>query len=80
MFSKDMGRFFWDVDPNLLDVERHKAYIIERILELGDEAAVRWLFATYSRPDIVSVLRGSRGLSAKSRGFWTLVLEEKPGA
>jgi hypothetical protein len=76
MFSGELTRFFWDVDPEKLDLERHKTFIIERILELGDEAAVRWLFAAYPRPDIILVLRAARALSPKSHGFWTLVLEE----
>ena len=79
MFSKELGRFFWDVDPEQLDLEGHKTFIIERILELGDEAAVRWLFAAYSRPDLIRVLRAARSLSPKSHGFWTLVLEETAG-
>jgi hypothetical protein len=78
MFSKVVERFFWDVDLKTLNFERHKTYIIERILELGDEAAVRWLFATYSRSDIIRVLRAARSLSPKSHGFWTLVLDGEP--
>lgn len=70
MVSSEIRRFFWDVDPEELDISRHKAFIIERILELGDEKAVGWLFTAYAREDITAILESSRSLSAKSRGFW----------
>jgi hypothetical protein len=70
------GRFFWDVDPASLDIRRHKTFIIERLLEFGDERSVRWLFSTYSKDEILLVLRASRSLSAKSRYFWRLRLIE----
>jgi len=78
MIIKELGRFFWDVEPQSLDLERHKTYIIERLLELGDEAAVRWLFATYPKDDIRAVLRASRSLTSKSRNFWWIRLSEPP--
>jgi hypothetical protein len=74
MVPGDLKRFFWDVDPSGLDLVRHKAYIIERILEFGDEKAVRWLFDAFSRDDIAAILESSRSLSPKSRNFWRLRL------
>ncbi|WP_269456767.1 DUF6922 domain-containing protein [Thermanaeromonas toyohensis] len=32
---------FWDTVPESLDTEKHKRYIIERVLEFGDEDAYR---------------------------------------
>jgi len=74
MVSSEIRRFFWDVDPAGLDPKRHKAYIIERLLEFGDEKAVRWLFEQYPRDDVAAVLESSRSLSNKSRNFWRLRL------
>jgi hypothetical protein len=76
MIAKESGRFFWDVDPGFLDLDRHKTFIIERLLELGDETAIRWLFATYHKKDIVAVFRASRSLSPKSRNFWRIRLDD----
>jgi hypothetical protein len=67
---------FWDVDASRLDLQENKQYIIERILELGDEKAVSWLFSNYSRSDIKEGLRKSRNISRKSRNYWILVLEK----
>jgi len=76
MVEREIQEFFWDADPAALDIRLHKTYIIERLLELGDERAVRWLFAAYPRPEIAEVVRTSRSLSKKSRSFWRLALGE----
>jgi hypothetical protein len=74
MISGELRRFFWDVDPAGLDPARHKAYIIERLLEFGDEKAAQWLFEHYTRDDVAAILESSRSLSLKSRNFWRLRL------
>jgi len=65
---------FWDVDFDQLRVPGHERYIIERILELGDDAAVRWVFQRFSQDQIVQTLRDSRSLSRKSALFWADIL------
>jgi hypothetical protein len=65
---------FWDSDASRLDLQENKQYIVDRILELGDEKAVSWLFLNYSRSDIREALRRSRNISRKSHNYWTLVL------
>jgi len=65
---------FWDVDFDRLRVPGHERYIIERILELGDDAAVRWMFRRFSQDQIVQTLRRSRSLSRKSAPFWADIL------
>jgi len=75
MIEKSLHSFFWDADPSQLDIRKNKSYIIERLLELGDERAVQWLFSTYSLKEIRRVLDNSRSLSPKSRQFWEIMLE-----
>lgn len=65
---------FWDTDTASLDIQRHSRYIIERVLEYGDETAVRWLFEHYPKNIIASVARKSRRLSPKSKNYWNLKL------
>jgi hypothetical protein len=75
--AKNIPRaFFWDIDPARLDLQENKGYIIERILELGDDKAVRWLFENYSRNDIRKVLAASQRISRKSSQYWSLILKE----
>lgn len=66
--------YLWDVDPDTVDPSVHAVFLIERILESGDEDAIRWLFADYSREQVVDVLRSTRKLSRRSAGFWAHVL------
>jgi hypothetical protein len=51
----------------------YPAYTIARVLEFGDDKAIRWLRGTFSQAQIVEVLRTERRLSRKSANFWALV-------
>jgi hypothetical protein len=65
---------FWDVDPKDIDPKKHARYIIERILEYGDDREVRWLAHHYSSAMIADAMRKSRGvLSPKSKTLWQSV-------
>lgn len=72
--------FFWDVDVKELDIEKHKVYIIERLLDFGSEAAYRWLFATYTDTDIMAVIRRSKRISRPTAlmmaNFYSIPKEE----
>ncbi|MEK7076828.1 MAG: hypothetical protein AAB967_01205 [Patescibacteria group bacterium] len=72
--GKQVQKYFWDVDTDTLDPGKHKRYIIERILEMGDETAARWLRSTFSNEDIRGVVKRAKGLSKKSICFWQLML------
>lgn len=74
---KALGPFFWDTDWSKIDLKKHRVYIIERILELGDPAAVRWLFSTYSDAELKRVVKTSRNISAKSANYWTIILKAR---
>ena len=52
--------------PESLDTEKHKRYIIERVLEFGDEDAYCWLFATYTDEEIAAVVKSSRRISPRT--------------
>lgn len=70
-----LKKFFWDTDPNTLNVEADKYYIITRILEGGDQKSIKWLFKTYSRDAIKNIVKGEpRVLSEKTKIFWRNVL------
>lgn len=61
--ASQLKSLFWDADLGVLDLGRHKRYIIERALEFGNEAVYRWLFSVYADEDIISVVRTSRRIS-----------------
>ena len=61
---------FWDADEKEIDFDAQAAYVIERVLEHGNDAQAAWLFGRYPSDTIQRVVEISRGLSAKSRQYW----------
>jgi len=64
---------FWDVPLSSLAIDRHRDFILARVLEFGDREAVRWVLRTYPRPLLTVFLRG-RGadlLTRRAWHFWT---------
>ena len=66
---------FWDAEEKDIDFDAHASYVIERVLEHGDPAQVRWLFGRYSSGAIKSVAETSRSLSLRSRNYWRIKLK-----
>lgn len=61
---------FWDVDPKNIDLRKHARYIIERILEFGNDKEVRWLYKRYPRLLLRDVLKKSRVLHPQTKTLW----------
>mgnify|MGYP001577696491 CR=1 FL=1 len=66
---------FWDVDVNTIDPQKHARYIIERILDFGNDKEARWMAHYYSPSLIRDTLRTSRVLHEKSKALWSLVFQ-----
>lgn len=66
------AKYFWDIDASRLDVHQHTFYIIERILEYGDEKALQWIQTEYGRDKVKQVVMQSKKLSKKSAYFYLL--------
>jgi len=77
MFPRQIKKYFWDVDHRALNIKKYKKYIIERILELGDERAVSWMKKNFSEKDILRALKESRQISFLSSNYWNLVFKKK---
>jgi hypothetical protein len=69
--------FFWDVDFERLSVNDSSHFIISRLMEHGDEAALRFLLRTYTREELLGTLKTSRSISRRSRKFWAVLLDVK---
>ena len=67
---------FGDVDPKTIDPKKHSRYIIERILDFGNDKEVRWMWKTYSHYVLRDVVKRSRNLRPISRNFWKLMLKK----
>jgi hypothetical protein len=66
--------FFWDTDFSQLDVEHHRWFIAERLMEKTTAESFRWLLAHYSAEDMYKVAQESRRLGVGDRSFWRLYL------
>lgn len=47
--------YFWDVRLRDLNLKNNRIFIIERLLNEGDQAALQWLFKTYSKREIKEI-------------------------
>jgi len=77
MLPKFLKKYFWDVEFSKLNKTVHSQFIIERILEYGDEKAVKWLRENFSPQKIKNVLTTSKILSQKSANFWQIIFNLK---
>lgn len=67
--------FFWDIEFDQLRLPGRESYVIERLLEFGDDQAVRWLRATFPDELIGHVVRTSRRISPNTANLWSLVFD-----
>jgi hypothetical protein len=65
---------FWDTDFSQLRIPDHEPYIIERILELGDDQAICWVWRTFGPEAIARTVRRSRVISPNTASLWALLL------
>jgi len=62
--------YFWDTKIETLDLQKNRVFIIERLLNTGDEKALSWVFGSYSHGAIRDAVQTSRGLSLKTARCW----------
>jgi len=72
MIPQHLYPLFWDVNLDNFNPTAYPEYTIARVLELGDENAVKWMKETFSEADIRRVIATERRLSRKSANFWAL--------
>lgn len=70
--------YFWDVDFDNLNQNKHSYLIIKRLLDRGKTPEIRWLLKAYDKNQIKNVLLKTRDLSRVSGTFWTDVLGLNP--
>ncbi|MGC1379064.1 MAG: hypothetical protein WA821_22740 [Anaerolineales bacterium] len=72
-----LAPFFQEYDLAALDPQKDAHTIIERALQFGDRAELRWLFSVYSQEQIAAWVRqfGKEKLPQPHRAFWQLILD-----
>ncbi len=70
--AKDLfnSTLFWDARD--IDLDRHAAYVIARVLDFGDEKDLKKLREIYSDTQLIAVVKKSRGLLPITRRFWSV--------
>lgn len=70
MLPAFLHRYFWDCPVNKINKEEHSFFIIERLLEVGNDDAIRWTLRNYSQKGITDVVKKSHAISRKTANFW----------
>lgn len=77
---RSFAPFFQEYDLTQLTPEKDAHTIIERVLQFGNRAEIRWLFTVYSREQVEKWVKrfGDERLPQPHRTFWKLVLDINP--
>lgn len=75
-----LAPFFQEYDLVKLVPEKDSHTIIERVLQFGNRAEIKWLFTMYPQEQISSWIQrfGDERLPQPHRAFWKLVLGITP--
>lgn len=64
---------FWDVRPENIDLNKNSSYVVERVLEHGNDREIRWLMHAYSSDVIRRTIEKSRSIGPKTKALWRLM-------
>lgn len=72
-----LAPFFQEYDIAKLNPQTDSHTVIERILQFGNQAEIKWLFTTYSTEQITTWVKrfGKEKLPQPHQAFWQVVLE-----
>ncbi len=73
ILSPQVKKFFWGDDLTQLNWATHKKYIVQTLLEKGDQDSIQWLFEQANQTEVKEILP-TLTLSPKSNNFWKLYL------
>jgi len=79
MVPQFLKPFLWSYDTKKLDIKKDKIRIITNILNYGTEKATNWLFKTYDKKSIITVLKNPKPgeWDKKSLNFWSFIFKLK---
>jgi len=69
-----LKKYFWDIEFSKLDKKNHTSFIVERVLEYGDERAIKWLFKYFKKSELKETLTKRQDISPLSANYWSLIL------
>jgi hypothetical protein len=75
---KEWRKYFWEVNPDNVDMKEHAFYILGRVLDYGDEEAIKTCGNLWRPFDQKCYSTYSRGLSNRTIKRWQNILKLKP--
>ncbi|MEK7617665.1 MAG: hypothetical protein AAB410_00805 [Patescibacteria group bacterium] len=61
---------FWDIRSPVLNPIQYKYYIVERILDYGDDREIKWMWNYYPKNLIHKIAKNARVLRPQTRPLW----------
>lgn len=72
---KNLWPFFWDVNPQNIDIAKKKNFVISRLLDKGGVEAVSWVTKNFSTDVIKKAFSTVCDVSLKTANFWKVYLK-----
>ena len=70
MKTLEKTSLFWDVEPAMLDKDKHSRFIIERVLSRGDLDDLAWAKASYGISALEQAFISAKSLDKRSVTFF----------
>ena len=67
---RSFKQYFWDVDFEKIDPQKSDQYVIHRLIDRGNDKAIKWLLKNYPKDLIKKVVAERRGFSPRIVNFW----------
>ena len=79
IIPREFKKYFWDVDFDELNFQKHRNYILERMLNFGAFDSFNWIFNTFNIAEVKSLIdgKGKYSLSRNSFLFWEKLIKHK---
>lgn len=68
---------FWDVDARRINPDKRGRYVVERIMDFGNDKEVRWMLRYYPSRLLREIAHKSRVLHPQSRALWKLLTTKR---
>lgn len=70
----EFAKYFWDCELQSLNMQAHSRFIIERLLNMGNDEVESWLLLNVKRTEIADLVQTGRNLDKKTRNYWKVML------
>lgn len=74
MIPSAFNKYFWDTDVKNIDPSKNPLFVIQRLLDKGDQESVSWVLENFDKETIRKTFTTLRDYSPKVAYFWKLFL------